>query len=163
MTLTIAGAPPPPPLVLFCRGASVPPIVSSGPDMLLLFRSSPFASPRGSPFGIHGFELEVFLGHFLKANLPFAQNHLHQVEIDFVDLESGRFSPRERVSGSPDCRFTFTSVSRRFFTFLCFAQVFYLSLFCASFLPFSVSRRFFTFLCFSVLRSFLLRFEIGAT
>ena len=37
-----------------------------------------------------------------------------QVEIDFVDLESGKFSPRERVSGIPDCRFTFTSVARRF-------------------------------------------------
>jgi len=35
------------------------------------------------------------------------------VEIDFVDSESGRFSPRDRLSGDLDCRFTFTSVARR--------------------------------------------------
>ena len=38
---------------------------------------------------------------------------ISQVEIDFVDLESGRFSPRDRLSGDLDCRFTFTSVARR--------------------------------------------------
>ena len=30
-----------------------------------------------------------------------------------MDLESGRFSPRDRLSGDLDCRFTFTSVARR--------------------------------------------------
>ena len=49
----------PSPLIVFCRGGVVPQIVSSGPDMLIVFRTSPFSVPKVSPFSLNGFELEV--------------------------------------------------------------------------------------------------------
>ena len=42
----LAGVAHPPAVLLqFCRGGSVPLVVSSGPDMLVVMRSSPFAPP----------------------------------------------------------------------------------------------------------------------
>ena len=149
------GAPPPPPLIGFCRGSAVPPIVSSGPDMLLLFRCPccfvsitfpiivlPVSASATLHICSHSFSWSFFPlldRHLLPLRVPrlFASTDLSsrwwwynplkdklawglrtsQVEIDFVDSESGRFSPRDRLSGDLDCRFTFTSVARR--------QVFY--------------------------------------
>ena len=145
------GAPPPPPLISFCRGSAVPPIVSSGPDMLLLFRCPccfvsitfpiivlPVSASATLHICSHSFTWSFFPlldRHLLPLRVPrlFASTDLSsrwcwynplkdklgwglrisQVEIDFVDSESGRFSPRDRLSGDLDCRFTFTSVARR--------------------------------------------------
>ncbi len=43
--LGLPGAPAPPPLLHFCRGGAMPLVVSSGPDLLVVMRSSPFAPP----------------------------------------------------------------------------------------------------------------------
>ena len=37
----------------------MPQIVSSGPDMPVFFRTSPFLAPKVSPYSLNGFELVV--------------------------------------------------------------------------------------------------------
>ena len=83
----------PSPLIVFCRGGVVPQIVSSGPDMLIVFRTSPFSVPKVSPFSLNGFELEV--------------------DIKFVDKESESYVPKDSITGTPECQFTFSSVARQ--------------------------------------------------
>ena len=89
----VPGAEPPVSLVRLCRGGPVPQIVSSGPDLLLVFRTAPFAQPRSSPYGVTGFELEV--------------------EIKFVRSDSNTVMPRDKTTGLADCRFSLSSVRRQ--------------------------------------------------
>ena len=89
----LPGVAPPSPLLVFCRGGRVPQIVSSGPDMLIVFRTSPFSVPKVSPYSLNGFELEV--------------------DIKFVDIESESYVPKDRTTGAPDCQFSFSSVVRQ--------------------------------------------------
>ena len=49
-------APSSPPLVVFCRGGRVPDIVSGGPDMRLVFQTSPYSVPRYSTSSLNGLE-----------------------------------------------------------------------------------------------------------
>ena len=54
------GVRPPAPLLQFCRGGSLPLVVSSGPDLLAVMRTSPFAPPttaRHSNTGMHEFSI----------------------------------------------------------------------------------------------------------
>lgn len=89
----LPGTAPPSPLIVFCRGGVVPHIVSSGPDMLVVFRTSPFSVPKVSPYSLNGFELEV--------------------DIKFVDIESESYVPKDRTTGAPECQFSFSSVARQ--------------------------------------------------
>jgi len=89
----LPGTAPPSPLIVFCRGGVVPQIVSSGPDMLVVFRTSPFSVPKVSPYSLNGFELEV--------------------DIKFVDIESESYVPKDRTTGAPECQFSFSSVARQ--------------------------------------------------
>ena len=72
----LPGTAPHSPLIVFCHGGVVPQIVSSGPDMLVVFRTSPFSVPKVSPYSLTQFELKV--------------------DIKFVDIESESYVPRRR-------------------------------------------------------------------
>ena len=76
----VPGTDLPPPLIRLCRGGVVPEIVSSGPDMLLVFRTSPFSVPTSSPFSLAGFLLDV--------------------NIKFVDSDVGGILPRDKTTGN---------------------------------------------------------------
>ena len=89
----LPGTAPPSPLIVFCRGGVVPQIVSSGPDMLVVFRTLPFSVPKVSPYSLNGFELEM--------------------DIKFVDIESESYVPKDRTTGAPECQFSFSSVGRQ--------------------------------------------------
>ena len=68
-----------PQLIKFCRGGQVPPVTSSGPDLFLLFHTSPFSVPRSSPLSSTGFLLDV--------------------TIKFVDAGGGAVMPRDKATG----------------------------------------------------------------
>ena len=70
----------PPSLIRLCRGGKVPKVISSGPDMLVVFHSSPFSTPSSSPFSMSGFELDV--------------------NIEFVDINVGGVVPRDKTTGT---------------------------------------------------------------
>ena len=89
MMVQLPGPAPPSPQIVFYRGGVVPQIVSSGPDMPVFFRTSPFLAPKVSPYSLNGFELEV--------------------DIKFVDTESESYVPKDRTTGAPECPFSFSS------------------------------------------------------
>ena len=91
----LPGSAPPPSLLTFCRGGPVPPITSSGPDLLLVLRTSPHSSPTLPPYqgGAAGYQLDV--------------------KVVLVDLETELVVPRDPGTGGPECKFSFTSTMER--------------------------------------------------
>ena len=75
MMVQLPGPAPPSPLIVFYRGGVVPQIVSSGPDMPVFFRTSPFLAPKVSPYSLNGFELVV--------------------DIKFDEIESESYVPKD--------------------------------------------------------------------
>ena len=80
-------------LISFCRGSAIPPVISSGPDLLLVFSTSPFATPAITAATANGFELDV--------------------EIKLVPKDSILYSPQKRGGrDGQQCRFDISSRDR---------------------------------------------------
>jgi hypothetical protein len=62
------------PLISFCRGSAIPPVTSSGRDVLVVFESSPFAPPEMAANSANGFELDVAVKFVPDDSMRFAKN-----------------------------------------------------------------------------------------
>ena len=71
----------------FCRGSTIPPVISSGRDLFVVFESSPFSTPEMAPFASNGFQLDVEVKFVEEGSLEYAaRGSSCRFDIDSADF-----------------------------------------------------------------------------
>ena len=89
-----------PALIRFCRGSAIPPVISSGRDIFVVFESSPFSTPEMAAFTANGFELDVGVAFVDDGSFEHARHPRNcRFEITSGGAGAGRARRRARSRG----------------------------------------------------------------